>query len=634
MATKLHIAVQAESLEEVSRLTKRKKPNLVDAPNPETKETPLHLAAKLGHKDIVEVLLAAGADPQMRCSIPQCNRFETELAANALAVAAAFGHASVIEVLLAATGSEAPDKSYGYFRPVDLAAIYGHTAALDLLLARHTDLVPSIKSRALCFALSHGHAEAVRTLISRGADVNGYSYQHVPDEYPVYPWLAAFRPYTDLSGEIVWKSEKVVLELLQILAKARADVNLNVEVPNSCGRSEAWVRISILSAVVFSQDQDLHLARFFLANGADINTKDQRGWTAFHYAVARGDPDIVDLFLQSGCSHQVDWKVASIFRTEEFDRVRKWTALDIVGMSDDRLLYGNDENVTNDYIKIIKMLVKNGARLDAKNEIGYTPLHSACLITTDLAPAGCTKSNAETEDVVVNMTLHRILPMISALLQAGANPNSINKVGQTPLHILLTDIMSAIEKISDEYYYNSLLSNGCSLIWSKEKEKPGIKALFASICSCICLLVEAGADLSLRGLNGRDPLQEMMQEMVDYYQRKNDNFLSDDAIKAKYASLGLQIEEIPLYPQHELDPIVVELIKWGASSWDAVPEPCLGLEKALSDVWKRVGGTELRYLFYKLKREVKPRLRTSLLALNRRMPGATEVHMQILGKAI
>jgi hypothetical protein len=86
----------------------------------------------------------------------------------------------------------------------------------------------------------------------------------------------------------------------------------------------------------------------------------------------------------------------------------------------------------------------------------------------------------------------------------------------------------------------------------------------------------------------------------------------------------------PIPHQHELDPIAVELIKAGARSWDAVPEPCVGLKRALHHVWKRGSDIELRYFYEKLEENVKVRLCTNLLVLHRYLPGATEVQMQIL----
>jgi hypothetical protein len=95
----------------------------------------------------------------------------------------------------------------------------------------------------------------------------------------------------------------------------------------------------------------------------------------------------------------------------------------------------------------------------------------------------------------------------------------------------------------------------------------------------------------------------------------------------------MYFRDVPLVhfrSQQEIDPIVVELVRCGASSWGVVPNPCFGLEKALVAVWKRGNASELGYLFQKLEPRLKIKVRTCLLLFNRCFPGAPEMQMKII----
>ncbi|MBD3272843.1 hypothetical protein GF385_00640, partial [Candidatus Dependentiae bacterium] len=94
------------------------------------RNTPLHLAAKKGHQEIVEMLLAKeGVDPSAR-------------------------------------------DRYGN-TPLHFAAKKGHPEIVKMLLAKDADLSNAenfIKSTPLHFAAEKGHQEIVEILLARGAD--------------------------------------------------------------------------------------------------------------------------------------------------------------------------------------------------------------------------------------------------------------------------------------------------------------------------------------------------------------------------------------------------------------------------------------------------------------------------------
>ena len=108
-------------------------------------------ASASGHVAVVEVLLAHGADVH---------------AANdaALADASVYGHLAVVEVLLAA-GANVHARDDAALRAASLS---GHTAVVEVLLAHGAD-VHAVDGAALRFASQFGHAAVVEALRAAGA---------------------------------------------------------------------------------------------------------------------------------------------------------------------------------------------------------------------------------------------------------------------------------------------------------------------------------------------------------------------------------------------------------------------------------------------------------------------------------
>ncbi|XP_069102299.1 uncharacterized protein [Argopecten irradians] len=106
----------------------------------------MYWAALNGHREIVELLLSHGADPN-----------------SALASAARGGHIDIVQMLLS-HGAD-PKKDDALYK----AAFYGHREIVELLLSHGAD--PN-SGDALYEAALNGHREIVELLLSHGADPN------------------------------------------------------------------------------------------------------------------------------------------------------------------------------------------------------------------------------------------------------------------------------------------------------------------------------------------------------------------------------------------------------------------------------------------------------------------------------
>ncbi len=124
----------------------------------------LHLAASVGRKDIVDLLLAKGGDANAR----------DNAGVTPLLGAAILGHKNVVEFLLT-KGAEvnARDKVYG-FTALHYVVSIGRKDMADLLLASKADINAKAKNGAtpLYSAALHCRKDMVELLLAKGADVN------------------------------------------------------------------------------------------------------------------------------------------------------------------------------------------------------------------------------------------------------------------------------------------------------------------------------------------------------------------------------------------------------------------------------------------------------------------------------
>lgn len=114
---------------------------------------------------------------------------------NLLHVAASMGHVNVMKLLLE-NGFDADQATDGSLRPIHLAAQNGHLEAMKLLLEM-TEVTIDAKTHsgatALYLASLNGHSEAVQYLITKGAKVNeALKYGESP------LWAASLNDHTDV----------------------------------------------------------------------------------------------------------------------------------------------------------------------------------------------------------------------------------------------------------------------------------------------------------------------------------------------------------------------------------------------------------------------------------------------------
>ncbi|MEN6426656.1 MAG: ankyrin repeat domain-containing protein, partial [Phycisphaerales bacterium] len=233
---------------------------------------PLHLAALHCEADIVEWLLARGADPNITTAAPLESwtiwggRFPF---GTPLHVAAVRGDASGIEVLIR-YGADVNAKDHEGFTPLYRALRAGNAETARALMAAGAETVV-VKNepgqRMLHDALLRGCPDLALALLENGADVEEQDEQNE----------TVLHMATRLDH----------LELTRALFAHHADVNAR----NEGGATPLHLAV---------RGGRVDLISLLLMNGADVTARDNNGDTPLHSAALHGHEDVVALLLSHG----------------------------------------------------------------------------------------------------------------------------------------------------------------------------------------------------------------------------------------------------------------------------------------------------------------------------------------------
>ncbi len=232
-------------------------------------QTPLHWAIREGHKDMIEWLLARGANPN-------ADGGDYHPLGSPLHWAI-WGWDVDIAVLLVSHGGDIHNKTKNYpYTPLHDAVKFGHRAMVEALVTKTGD-TRAAKWAPLHATVASGNRQAVEELLAKGADVNakgegGYA-----------------RGEGGLSALHVaaGKGHKDITELL-ITKGADVDEKAKFDTLHHGGWTPLYFAIS---------GHHSDVAELLLAKGADVNVKDGRNMMPLHLALYFGPIDLAELLV-------------------------------------------------------------------------------------------------------------------------------------------------------------------------------------------------------------------------------------------------------------------------------------------------------------------------------------------------
>ena len=372
----------------------------------------LESAARGGHTAIVRDLLSRGVEPNMDSPYR-----------NILAEASRAGNVEIIEMLIAAGADFNPTKN----RPLTAAIQHGHENVIRVLIKHGTD-VNAENYEALFAATSAGRLDIFKVLLELDAEL--------PLNHPKSTRLIGSAVYGGSARLIQFLFEQGVNPKKDVAEEDEdSDVHQNADpILNAIKFRHPDIVLALLdggmnvnrivkSATPLSQaiyyEDDL-LAANLLDRGADVNLQKSRKCTApLLCAINRGMISIVKLLLERQANPN---QHGTINRNQpEFP-----------------LLLTAEKG----YMNMDRLLIEHGASINEQDDKGFSALHGAAGHGQDsFVKMLVEEYEADPTVCLVNgsMPIHTAAARgnpesIEIFLKAGLEPNVTNNDGRTPLH--------------------------------------------------------------------------------------------------------------------------------------------------------------------------------------------------------
>jgi ankyrin repeat protein len=449
--------------------------------DPTRQSSPLHIAARNGHVEVLKILLRGGAD--VNCRGPYGQR--------ALHVAGANGHAEATRVLVEEAGIDLNSRDDNNFTPLYQASLWGNFRSVEVLVTRGADtsLGTSIGQdfsgwTPLIVSSEEGYLQCLRILLDAKADPNLAG----PHGTPLY--YAVMEEHIDLC--------EVLLNYGADPNHSKLDPPILIQIFNDV--TDAGVRLKLL--------------QLFHENGAHIDGIDSSGMSALLHAALLGDVPSVEYLLD----HGADPKVADTEGRTAFDRAVDRDYVEVVRLLLDK---GGDVHMAEEREQsplfsavkkpeMARLLLERGADPDVRSPDGFTPLMLAAgdnhvqtvkvlleyEATVDL-DLWQTRDGAKSEWTALTFAAERGNSEVVLLLaEAGANINHRVNDGSTALHLAMGG--GAMRTLMEFRPDISILDN--------DQNTPLHFIRSRTALEHVQLLVRAGASLDALNKEGYTPL--------------------------------------------------------------------------------------------------------------------------------
>ncbi|XP_064618905.1 ankyrin repeat domain-containing protein 17-like isoform X2 [Lineus longissimus] len=429
-----------------------------------TKEPPIVLAARHGHHDVARVLIDAKCDIENPSQMDQNQR-------RAIHFASVSGYDEFLDVLLqAGADPDVPDRAGN--SPLLLGATWGHSAVVRSLLKCKVD-VNRKNTLGLCAVImtsAEGHREILRQLLDAGADPDAVNHMRDPAIL-----VACQNSNTDCAEVLIengcdmdlydekhgrtaltWAIDNGLKELAKKMIEKGADVD--------AGRTG-----SPLEAACKKEDEGT--VDLLLGKGADVNKRLlPEETTAVMFALETGNVEICRKLLNAGA----DPNLPTIYRVTCL-----MLGTDRSGAEVTRLLLekGADVNYKGfqgysvmfaDEVDVVRELLAGGGNINQQDDAGNTPLIRAATYTLKGLVKFLIKNNANVnikgmsytacEQALIEDQGYDIAKM---LIKAGCDLSFLQRWERTCYPKTLEDRLERIEWLKEQAKLPPSLTHCC-----------------------------------------------------------------------------------------------------------------------------------------------------------------------------
>ena len=325
----------------------------------------------------------------------------------------------------------------GKGRPaVFVAAREGWNDLLEKMLEHGADVAAANDDgyTALHAAVANGRGETIKLLVAHHADVNVRSKEGVT---PLH--VAALR------GEA-----RGIEQLLALGASTES--RLAPEARVNCGETPLFWAVAAGSK---------NAVRCLVKHQADVNARDENGATPLHLAASYFSKGVIDELLAGGAELEARDKGGNtplhkaamdgpryLFTQHRAEKALLQHQPDGPALSDDDMVHGE--------VKVMNALIEHHANLEARTQLGWTPLHFATYeksrekVELLLAKGADINSRIDSTGYTA---LHwaSVLPgheeVAKVLLSRHADPGVTDKNGDTPLRLTARSANSKVAKL-------------------------------------------------------------------------------------------------------------------------------------------------------------------------------------------